>query len=57
MYSVIKYHGLMTELVENKIIKVEIDDVHTFCIYCRIHGMYPNGGALTDDCQYQYLYI
>ena len=57
MYSVIKMRGLMTELIENNIVLVDIDDVRYFSTYCRIHGLYPSGGALTDDCKSQYLYI
>lgn len=57
MYSVLEYRGLMAELVANRTIKIEINDVRYFLIYCRIHGVYPNDGGLTDDHQYQYLYI
>lgn len=59
MYSVIYYRGLMSELLENKVVLVPSSDAKCFAIFCRIKGVNPCGGELVQNngefSQYFYL--
>ena len=45
-------------LHDTKLVKVRIKDVRDFVEYCKItHKTWPAGGALTDDNNYQFLYL
>lgn len=59
MYSVSFFRGLLAELISNNIVLVPCADIANFCIYCRIKGVNPCGGALVQnsDGMSQYLYL
>lgn len=47
----------MKELKDSGHVWVEVERLDKFCDLCRVFGFNPQGGALSNDCSRQVIYI
>ena len=47
----------LCELVRNKLVEIPVSDIEQFCDVACAFGLNPQGGALSNDCDSQFIYI
>ena len=57
MKKEIDYNEKFAELCERNIVLIPCNEIAEFWNYCAFRNVIPSGGAITNDCTAQYLYI
>lgn len=47
----------LQELKDSGHVWIEVERLEKFCDFCRVFGFNPQGGALSNDCSRQVIYI